>query len=98
MKKITITIMAALMLNGCATQSFQINSAIAPAQPTYEDRQAFFIGGLGQTQTLNVKETCGGDTGKIARVEAEQTFLDGFLGFLSWGIYTPRMARVYCYR
>ena len=32
----------------------------------------------------------------IIKVETEHTFLDGFLNFLSSGLYTPRVARVYC--
>lgn len=88
-------IVIALTLTGCATQSFQINSGRAASTPTKEERQAFFISGLGQEQGMNAAEICGG-VNKIVKVEAEHTFLDGFLGVLSMGIYTPRVARVYC--
>ena len=98
MKKIILSMLVALVITGCATQTFQINKDVtASTTPTKEDRQAFFVSGLGQTQTMNAASICG-DASKIIKVEAEHTFLDGFLGFLSGGIYTPRMARVYCAR
>lgn len=97
-KYLVVCLATIMTLSGCATQTFTIGSAIPPAQPTYENRQSFFISGLGQSQTMNAKELCGGDSSKIAKVEAEMTFVDGFLGFISMGLYTPRVARVFCYR
>ena len=97
MKNLALSMAIALMLSGCATQTFQINSTSTSSVPTKEDRQAFFVSGLGQTQTMNAAEICGG-ANKIIKVEAEHTFVDGLLGALTWGIYTPRMARVYCAR
>lgn len=97
MKKLVLSMLIALMLTGCATQTFQINPSSSASTPTKEDRQAFFVSGLGQTQTMNAAEICGG-ANKIIKVEAEHTFIDGLVGGLTWGIYTPRMARVYCAR
>jgi hypothetical protein len=98
MKNLALSIAIALMLVGCATQTFQINpTSTGSVSTTKEDRQAFFVSGLGQTQTMNAAEICGG-ANKIIKVEAEHTFIDGLLGCLTWGIYTPRMARVYCAR
>jgi uncharacterized lipoprotein YmbA len=95
MKNLALSMVIALMLSGCATQTFQINPSSSASTPTKEDRQAFFVSGLGQAQTMNAAEICGGAS-KIIKVEAEHTFIDGLLGTLSAGIYTPRMARVYC--
>ena len=80
---------------GCSTQSF----TIAPGGGTQaaDKAQTFFISGIGQTQTLNAKEICGGSD-KVIKVEVQQTFVNGFLGAITWGIYTPRQARVYCTR
>ncbi len=38
----------------------------------------------------------GGGADKVAMVQSHVTFLDGFLGAITFGIYTPRSARVYC--
>ena len=85
-----------VLLAGCSTQRFDVNAPIGPdGQPTLENSQPFFVGGIGQEQEVNAAEVCGG-ADLVASVETEQTFLDGLLGFLSGNIYTPRTARVYC--
>jgi len=33
---------------------------------------------------------------KVVRTEVQQTFLNGLLGVVTFGIYIPREARVYC--
>ena len=38
----------------------------------------------------------GGGADKVVRTEVQQTFVNGLLGFVTLGIYTPREARVYC--
>ena len=57
--------------------------------------QNFFVHGIGQTQEMNAAEVCGGAE-NVAKVESHMSFLNGFLGLISWGIYTPRQAKVYC--
>lgn len=97
MRKITTIIIATLIMTGCATQTFQIDSSASSSAstPTKEVRQTFFISGLGQTQELNAATVCGG-ADKISKVEAQSTLVDNLLGILTAGIYTPRTARVYC--
>ncbi|PPD39898.1 MAG: lipoprotein bor [Methylobacter sp.] len=96
MKQITLFMAIALVSTGCATQSFQINqNATASSVPTKEIRQPFFVRGVGQTRITSAAEICGGAS-NIAKVEAEETFLDGFFEMVTIGIYSPRVARVYC--
>ncbi len=95
MKHLLIVAFAALLLSGCATQTFDINPAIAPSQPSLEESQPFFVGGIGQSAFVDAAEVCGG-ADQIARVETEQTALDGVLSFLTGGLYSPQTARVYC--
>ena len=95
MKHLIGAILLAGLLSSCATQSFDINPAVGPVgEPALETSQPFFIGGIGQTATLDAARICGG-ADKIARVETETTFLDGLLSAIA-GIYSPRTARVYC--
>ena len=97
MKKLglVLSLSAMMTLTGCTTQSFTINSGATGTEPNYESMQPFFVYGIGQTQRLNASDICGG-ADKVAKVEAKESFLNGLLGFLSTGIYTPRDAKVYC--
>ncbi|WP_017800547.1 Bor family protein [Winslowiella toletana] len=94
MKKFLATAVFALLLTGCAQQSFVLkqNQTSAPKQVTTHH---FFVSGIGQKKTLDAAAICGGQD-KVARVETQQTFVNGLLGVVTFGIYTPREARVYC--
>lgn len=85
---------ALLLVSGCATQRVYSQSELGGTLPSYEKSQPFFVYGIGQTQETNAREICG--KSGIDRVETTQTFLDGFLGVITLGIYTPRTVQVYC--
>lgn len=94
MKKLSILI-ALIVLSGCATQSFMVNNERGVESYTVEKRQNFFVAGIGQEEELDATEICGGSD-NIMKVSSRLTFVDGFLGFLTQGIYTPRTATVDC--
>jgi len=83
-----------IMATGCATQTYQLSDTKAE-QPTREERQTFFIDGIGQSQMLNAANVCGGAE-NIVKIESEQTAADVGLAIITLGIYTPRTAKVYC--
>ena len=65
MKKIitSAAVAMALLLSGCATQVYtlQDGAVTSPdAVPTVNQRQHFFVSGLGQTKHLNAAKICGG--------------------------------------
>jgi uncharacterized lipoprotein YajG len=93
MKKLYVLI-AVLVMTGCASQTFNINGSEGEL-PTVQKSQTFFISGLGQEKVLDAAEICGG-ADKVVKVEAQHTFINGLLGFVTIGIYTPRDAKVYC--
>ncbi|MEX8497674.1 Bor family protein [Leptothrix ochracea] len=95
MKKVILAAMVA-SLAGCATQSYQLQSG-GPSLPTREVSQNFFLSGIGQTQEINATEVCG-SASKITKVETLISPVDGILGGVTLGIYTPKTARVYCAR
>ena len=64
-------------------------------KPTYEHSQVFWVRGIGQKETVDAAEICG-NSENIIKIENKQTFSDGFLAVITFGIYTPRTARVYC--
>ena len=95
-KPVLAVVMVAALMTGCANQRFNIAGELSPT-PTakLDDSQAFFVSGIGQKQTVNAAQVCGG-AAKVEGVAVEQTALDGLLGVLTFGVYTPRTARVYC--
>jgi len=92
--KSTLLFVSLLALSGCATQTFNVQGG-GPEEPTQETVHHFFISGLGQSKELDAAAVCGGAE-RVARVQTELRFLDGLLGAVTSGIYTPRTARVYC--
>ena len=92
--RFTAVVAMAMLAAGCATQTFLITGN-AHVLPTAEQSQHFFVSGLGQRQTVDAAAVCGG-AGKVLKVEAHHSFLNGILGLLSYGIYTPRNVRIYC--
>ncbi len=89
-----ISVIGAILLSACAAQTFNINGA-AGEVPTTEVSHHFFIAGLGQEKVLDAAEICGG-VDKVVKVEAQLTFINGLLGLITLGIYTPRDAKIYC--
>ena len=60
-----------------------------------ENMQMFFVAGIGQGKSIDAADVCG-SADQVAKVETEQTFIDGLIGSISGGIVTPRTARVFC--
>ena len=54
----------------------------------------FFVSGIGQKKTVDAAKICGGAE-NVVKTETRQTFVNGLLGFITLGIYTPLEARVY---
>lgn len=93
MKKVCIVAFLALMASGCAQQSFKINKK--PVADTEIYTHHFFVSGIGQKKIIDAAEVCGG-ADKVVNTEVQHTFVNGLLGMVTFGIYTPREARVYC--
>ena len=54
----------------------------------------FFVSGIGQKKTVDAAKICGG--AKMLLKQKPEAFVNGLLGFITLGIYTPLEARVYC--
>ena len=52
----------------------------------------FFVSGIGQKKTVDAAKICGGAE-NVVKTETQQTFVNGLLGFITLGIYTPLEAR-----
>ena len=90
MKKMLLAT-AGLLITGCAQQTFTVQNkpaAVAPETITHH----FFVSGIGQ-KTVDAAKICGGAE-NVVKTETQQTFVNGLLGFIALGIYTPLEA--YC--
>lgn len=83
-----------MMMSGCAQQGFNFKNESA-GLPTKTITHHFFVSGLAQEKNIDAAGICGG-ADKVVRTESQLTFVDGMLHVLTFGIYTPREARVYC--
>lgn len=98
MKKVIAVALLAAVTSGCATQNYLVSSQVAPSSTTTADAdsmQTFFISGLGQEQAIDAAQVCDGKQ-NVASIQTESSLLNNALGFISFGIYTPRQIRVYC--
>ena len=91
MKKMLLAALA-LLITGCAQQTFTVQNkpAVAPKAICHH----FFVSGIGQ-KAVDAAKICGGAE-NVVKTETQQTFINGLLGFITLGIYTPLEARVYC--
>ena len=87
MKKMLLATALALLITGCAQQTFTVQNkpaAVAPETITHH----FFVSGIGQKKTVDAAKICGGAE-NVVKTETQQTFVNGLLGFITLGIYTP---------
>ena len=63
--------------------------------PAYVQRQHFYFFGLSPSaRYVNLEAAC--PNGVASQMRAQRTFVDGLLGGITLGIYTPRTAQVWC--
>ena len=94
MKKMLLATALALLITGCIMEPFTVQNkpaAVAPRKPS--PIISSFLG-IGQKKTVDAAKICGGAE-NVVKTETQQTFVNGLLGFITLGIYTPLEARVY---
>ena len=84
----------ALLITGCAQQTFTVQNKPAAVAPKETITHHFFVSGIGQKKTVDAAKICGGAENVVKKTETQQTFVNGLLGFITLGIYTP-LERVY---
>ncbi|CAI0848656.1 Bor protein [Serratia rubidaea] len=94
MKKLLAAVVLAMTVTGCAQQTFTMKNQTVAA-PKQTTTHHFFVSGIGQKKTIDAAAVCGG-ADKVVRTEVQQTFPNILLGVVTFGIYTPREARIYC--
>ena len=83
----------ALLITGCAQQTFTVQNKPAAVAPKETITHHFFVSGIGQKKTVDAAKICGGAE-NVVKTETQQTFVNGLLGFITLGIYTPLEACV----
>tara|TARA_Y100001960_G_scaffold226116_1_gene236813 strand:- start:1478 stop:1780 length:303 start_codon:yes stop_codon:yes gene_type:complete len=86
-------IISLLVLTSCARQTFNISDE--RGELTEDKMVHFFVGGIGQEDTLNAAKICGGSA-KVTQVESHLNPADALLGFFTQGLYAPKHGKVYC--
>ena len=92
MKKMLLATALALLITGCAQQTFTVQNKPAAVAPKPSPIISSFLE-LGGKKTVDAAKICGGAE-NVVKTETQQTFVNGLLGFISTGIYTPLEARV----
>ena len=82
------------LITGCAQQTFTVQNKPAAVAPKETITHHFFVSELGRRKTVDAAKICGGAE-NVVKTETQQTFVNGLLGFITLGIYTPLEARVY---
>lgn len=97
MKKLMLAAVIAALASGCAQQTFVMSpeASTSANSATEEQTHHFFIDGIAQEKEIDASSVCGG-ADKVAKVEVQKTFTNVLLDVVTFGIYTPKEARVYC--
>ena len=86
MKKMLPATALALLITGCAQQTFTVQNKPAAVAPKETITHHFFVSGIGQKKTVDAAKICGG--AENTKQKTQQTFVNGLLGFITLGIYT----------
>lgn len=92
---LTSLVLAIFVLSACSTQRLYISGDKDITSANKSETQIFFIGGIGQSKTIDSARTCGG-ADKVAAVEFQYGVLDWLVSVLTWNIISPRTVKVYC--
>ena len=91
MKKMLLATALALLITGCAQQTFTVQNKPAAVFSQRKPSPTFTL--IGQKKTVDAAKICGGAE-NVVKTETQQTFVNGLLGFITLGIYTSLEARV----
>ena len=78
----------ALLITGCAQQTFTVQNKPAAVAPKGKPSlHHFFVSGIGQKKTVDAAKICGGAE-NVVKTETQQTFVNGLLGFILGHLYS----------
>ena len=93
LQRVALALGLVVATTGCFRHTYQVGQGAAAGPIVYEEWQTKWIAGLIGETNLDVDQLCPSGN---ATVHDEQTFLNGPLGVLTGGIFTPTTVRVRC--
>ena len=95
MKKMLLATALALLIAGCAQQTFTVQNKPAAVAPKKTITHHFFVSGIGQKKTVDAAKICGGAE-NVVKTETRQTFVKWIARFYYFRHLYSAGARVYC--
>ena len=95
MKKMLLATAGPLLITGCAQQTFTVQNKTGSSSTKGNHHPSFLRFWNWAEENCRCSQNCGGAE-NVVKTETQQTFVNGLLGFITLGIYTPLEARVYC--
>ena len=96
MKKMLLATALALLITGCAQQTFTVQNKLAAVAPKETITHHFFVSGIQAEEKLSMQPKFVAAQKMLLKQKTQQQSVNGLLGFITLGIYTPLEARVYC--
>ena len=84
--------MLALLITGCAQQTFTVQNKPAAVAPKETITHHFFVSNWQSWKTVDAAKIVAAQK-MLLKQKTQQTFVNGLLGFITLGIYTPLEAR-----
>ena len=81
MKKMLLATALALLITGCAQQTFTVQNKPAAVAPKETITHHFFVSG-DWAEAVDAAKICGGAE-NVVKTETQQTFVNGLLGFIT---------------
>ena len=94
MKNVLFATALALLITGCAQQTFTVQNKPAAVAPKETITHHFFVSGIGQKKLSMQPKFVAAQKMLLNRNPAN--IRKWIVGFITLGIYTPLEARVYC--
>ena len=93
MKKMLLATALALLITGCAQQTFTVQNKPAAVATKGNHHPSFLRFWNWAEENCRCSQNFAGAE-NVVKTETQQTFVNGLLGFITLGIYTPLEARV----
>ena len=83
MKKMLLATALALLITGCAQQTFTVQNKPAAVAPKETITHHFFVSGIGQKKTVDAVKICGGAE-NVVKNRNPANIRNGLLGFITF--------------
>lgn len=90
-----IALLSSICLAACAPATFRPSGGPKDvSKPTWQERKPYFFLGMVGEHEIDVGPICGNR--RVDQMQTQFTFPDILVTLVSFGVYTPKTARVWC--